>query len=436
MELVLAVVLVVLVIFAFLGSLRATVIASVAVPISLIGTFGLMYLMGYSLNNLSLMALTIATGFVVDDAIVMIENISRYIEEGEAPLHAADQGRDADRLHHHLADGLAGRGADPAALHGRRRRPALSRVRGDAGDHDPDLGGRLADAGADDVGALARSAPRRSRAASLRRAQAFFDRVMKRYDDALVWVIDHQGITLVVALLTFVVTVVLYLVIPKGLFPTQDTGQLQGRLDAAQDVSYDRMAQLQQQAARAILRGSGGRQPQLLRRRRRRQQHHAAHRQHADQPAPESRRPAGADGPPAPARPAGRRRDAEPAADAGPDHRRRNRPDRIPRLARRRRQRDDHQLDGPAGAAAADRAAGAQRQQRRRRAGTGGLRQRQPRHRGAPVDHRQLGRRRALQRLRPAHRLDHLHRDQPVPRHPRGAARRHHQRPRRSASST
>jgi multidrug efflux pump len=88
-ELVLAVVLVVLVIFAFLGSLRATVIASIAVPISLIGTFGLMYLLGYSLNNLSLMALTIATGFVVDDAIVMIENISRYIEQGEPPLRAA-----------------------------------------------------------------------------------------------------------------------------------------------------------------------------------------------------------------------------------------------------------------------------------------------------------------------------------------------------------
>ena len=91
-ELVLAVVLVVLVIFAFLGSLRATVIASVAVPISLIGTFGLMYLMGYSLNNLSLMALTIATGFVVDDAIVMIENIARYIEEGEPPMAAAIKG--------------------------------------------------------------------------------------------------------------------------------------------------------------------------------------------------------------------------------------------------------------------------------------------------------------------------------------------------------
>ena len=153
----LAVVLVVLVIFFFLHSLRATVIASLAVPISLIGTCGAMYLLGYSLNNLSLMALTIATGFVVDDAIVMIENISRHIEEGEPPFAGRAQGRDADRLHHHLADGVADRGADPAAVHGRRGRPAVPRVRGHAGDHHPDLGRGLADAGADDVGALARS---------------------------------------------------------------------------------------------------------------------------------------------------------------------------------------------------------------------------------------------------------------------------------------
>ena len=132
-ELALAVVLVVLVIFFFLHSLRATVIASIAVPISLIGTCGLMYLLGYSLNNLSLMALTIATGFVVDDAIVMIENIARYLEEGEQPFAGRAQGRDADRLHHHLADGVADRGADPAAVHGRRGGAAVPRVRGDAG---------------------------------------------------------------------------------------------------------------------------------------------------------------------------------------------------------------------------------------------------------------------------------------------------------------
>jgi multidrug efflux pump len=252
LELVLAVVLVVLVIFAFLGSLRATVIASVAVPISLIGTFGLMYMMGYSLNNLSLMALTIATGFVVDDAIVMIENISRYIEEGEPPLRAAVKGATqigftiisltvslvavlipllfmgdvVGRLFREFAVTLAITILISAVV-------SLTLV--------PMMSARW----------LKRAEKKKTGFGA--RAQIFFDRVMKRYDHSLGWVIDHQAITLVVALATFVLTVILYLAIPKGLFPTQDTGQLQGRLEASQDVSYDRMAQLQQQAARAIL---------------------------------------------------------------------------------------------------------------------------------------------------------------------------------------
>ena len=125
-ELGLAVVLVVLVIFLFLRSLSATLIPSLSVPLSLVGTLAVMYLCGFCLNNLSLMALTIATGFVVDDAIVMIENIARYIEEGDPPLQAALKGSRADRLHHHLADRLADRGADPAAVHGRRGRAACS----------------------------------------------------------------------------------------------------------------------------------------------------------------------------------------------------------------------------------------------------------------------------------------------------------------------
>ena len=252
MELMLAVVLVVLVIFAFLGSLRATVIASIAVPISLIGTFGLMYLMSYSLNNLSLMALTIATGFVVDDAIVMIENISRYIEKGEPPMQAAVKGATqigftiisltvsliavlipllfmgdvVGRLFREFAVTLAITILISAVV-------SLTLV--------PMMSARW----------LKRAEQKTSGVAA--RAQAFFARVMDRYDHGLAWVIDHQAITLVVALLTFVVTVLLYLAIPKGLFPTQDTGQLQGRLEAAQDVSYDRMASLQQQAALAIL---------------------------------------------------------------------------------------------------------------------------------------------------------------------------------------
>ncbi len=128
----LTIVLVVAVIYLFLRNLRATIIPGVAVPLSLIGTFGVMYLLGYSLNNLSLMALTISTGFVVDDAIVMIENIARYIEEGESPFEAALKGAEADRLHHRLAHRVAGGGADPAALHGRAHRPAVPRVRGHA----------------------------------------------------------------------------------------------------------------------------------------------------------------------------------------------------------------------------------------------------------------------------------------------------------------
>ena len=253
-ELVLAVVMVVLVIFAFLGSLRATVIASIAVPISLIGTCGAMYLLGYSLNNLSLMALTIATGFVVDDAIVMIENISRYIEEGESPMHAALKGAEqvgftiisltvsliavlipllfmgdiVGRLFREFAVTLAITILISAVV-------SLTLV--------PMMSARW----------LKPEPKDRQRSAFGRWAQAFSGGVMTRYDRSLHWVIAHQALTLFVALATMALTVVLYLTIPKGLFPTQDTGQLQGRVEAAQDVSYERMAQLQQAAAAAIL---------------------------------------------------------------------------------------------------------------------------------------------------------------------------------------
>ena len=140
-----------MVIFLFLRNVAATIIPSVAVPLSLVGTFGVMYLLGYSLNNLTLMALTISTGFVVDDAIVMIENIARYIEEGETPLRGGAERLRADRLHHRLADHLADRGADPAAVHGRHRGPAVPRIRGHAERHDSGVGRGFADADADDV---------------------------------------------------------------------------------------------------------------------------------------------------------------------------------------------------------------------------------------------------------------------------------------------
>jgi multidrug efflux pump len=252
LELALAVVMVVLVIFFFLHSVRATVIASLAVPISLIGTCGLMYLLGYSLNNLSLMALTIATGFVVDDAIVMIENIARYLEEGDPPFKAAIKGATqigftiisltvsliavlipllfmgdvVGRLFREFAVTLAITILISAVV-------SLTLV--------PMMSARWLRPQAEEGGRFGAS------------VQRFFDRVIARYDVWLIWVLRHQPLTLVVAVATLALTVLLYAVIPKGLFPTQDTGQLKARIEAAQDVSYTRMAALQLQAADAIL---------------------------------------------------------------------------------------------------------------------------------------------------------------------------------------
>ncbi|GAP37233.1 efflux RND transporter permease subunit [Piscinibacter sakaiensis] len=253
MELALAVLMVVLVIFFFLHSARATAIASLAVPISLIGSCGVMYLLGYSLNNLSLMALTIATGFVVDDAIVMLENITRHIEAGEAPMAAALKGARqigftiisltvsliavlipllfmgdvVGRLFREFAVTLAITILISAVV-------SLTLV--------PMMSARW-------LGDVHARGPGRFGAA----IQRFFDRVVAGYAVWLDRVLAHQALTLLVALATLALTVLLYLVIPKGLFPTQDTGQLQARLDAAQGVSYERMRGLQIQAAEALL---------------------------------------------------------------------------------------------------------------------------------------------------------------------------------------
>ncbi len=150
-EMMLTIALVVMVMFLFLRNLSATVIPSVAVPLSLVGTFGVMYLLGYSLDNLSLMALTISTGFVVDDAIVMIENIVALPRGRRIAAGGGAERLRADRLHHRFADRIADRGAHPAAVHGRHRRPPLPRVRDHAGRHDPDFGRGLAHPDADDV---------------------------------------------------------------------------------------------------------------------------------------------------------------------------------------------------------------------------------------------------------------------------------------------
>jgi multidrug efflux pump len=257
LELVLAVLLVVLVIFLFLHSPRATLIASLAVPISLVGTFGVMDLLGYSINNLSLMALTIASGFVVDDAIVMIENIARYIEGGMRPLEAALEGAAqigftiisltvsliavlipllfmgdvVGRLFREFAVTLA-MTIIISAVVSLTLTAALSARWLRQEPHVPPRG----------LGHY---------------WQLGFDRLVARYDRALTWVLDHQQLTLVVAFLTLVLTAVLYLAVPKGLFPTQDTGLLQAEVRTRQSVSFQKMGQLQQQAAAAILQDPG-----------------------------------------------------------------------------------------------------------------------------------------------------------------------------------
>ncbi|MHB8529322.1 MAG: efflux RND transporter permease subunit [Caulobacteraceae bacterium] len=252
-ELMLSVALVVAVIFLFLRSLQATFIASVAVPLSLVGTFALMYLLDFSLNNLTLMALTIATGFVVDDAIVMIENISRYIEAGEKPMEAALKGAEqigftiisltvsliavlipllfmgdvVGRLFREFAITLAVTIVISAVV-SLTLVPTLSArwLRTHDKVEDSDFG---------------------------RRSKNIIDRVIGHYDRSLNWVLDRQGATLAVAIVTLAVTVILFLLIPKGLFPTQDTGLVQGITQARQSVSYAGMANLQQRLSARLL---------------------------------------------------------------------------------------------------------------------------------------------------------------------------------------
>ena len=184
--LVLSVGLVVLVVLLFLRTIRATIIAGVALPVSLVATFGVMWFCGFSLDNLSLMALTIGTGFVVDDAIVMIENIVRHMEKGESPMQAALEGRQRDRLHGDLADPVADRRVHSAAVHDRPGRPHVPRVRADADHCRRHLGGGVADADADDV--LAHAAPRgrrRRRPVSAQYLNGLVDRVVAGYHRSL-----------------------------------------------------------------------------------------------------------------------------------------------------------------------------------------------------------------------------------------------------------
>jgi multidrug efflux pump len=262
LELGLAVVLVVLVILVFLRSPRATLIASLAVPISIVGSFGAMYLMGYSLNNLSLMALTIATGFVVDDAIVMIENIARYLEDGDRPLQAALKGAQqigftiisltvsliavlipllfmsdvVGRLFREFAVTLATTIVISAVV-SLTLTASLSALWLKREPH-----------------AGVPSASRRTRFAALADSwRNGFARLIDRYDGSLRWVLRHQRPVLVIAVATLALTALLYVVIPKGLFPTQDTGQIQADVRARESVSFAAMGEIQQSIAEKIL---------------------------------------------------------------------------------------------------------------------------------------------------------------------------------------
>jgi multidrug efflux pump len=249
--LLLTVFLVVAVIYVFLRSLRATIIPGIAVPLSLIGTFGVMYLCGYSLNNLSLMALTISTGFVVDDAIVMIENIARYVEEGEAPFQAALKG--AKQIGFTIVSltvslvavlipllfmgGLIGRLFREFAM-------TLAIAIGVSALLSLTLTAMM-------CAHLLRPHEEPTRLA--RAFERLFDRMVAGYDRSLKWVLAHQPLTLAVTIGTLALTLLLAFAVPKGFFPVQDTGLILGVSEAAPDVSFAAMMSRQRALAEEVM---------------------------------------------------------------------------------------------------------------------------------------------------------------------------------------
>ncbi len=253
LTLVVSVALVILVVFLFLRNARAAAIPSVAVPVSLVATFAVMYLCGFSLNNLSLMALTISTGFVVDDAIVMIENIARYLEHGESPCEAALKGSEQ------IGFTILSLTASLVAV----LIPLLFMG---------DVAGRLFKEFAVTLGVtiiisavvsltltpmmcarLLKRTPAEKAGRAYRLSQGALDRVIQAYGRSLGWVFKHQTATLCVALGTLALTVLLYLIAPKGFFPAQDTGLIMGISEARQSISFPAMAERQQALAKAIL---------------------------------------------------------------------------------------------------------------------------------------------------------------------------------------
>jgi multidrug efflux pump len=252
-ELLLCIALVVAVIFVFLRTFAATIIPGIAVPLSLVGTFGAMYALGFSLNNLTLMALTISTGFVVDDAIVMIENITRYVEQGEKPLAAALKGAEqigftimsltvsliavlipllfmgdiTGRLFREFAITLSATILISAAI-------SLTLT--------PMLCAKLL-----------RHKTTSQQSRFYQASERVFQKIVGFYERTLDWVLERRGLTLGVAVATLVLTIALLFIVPKGFFPVQDTGEIQAVSEATQTVSFEKMASLQQQLAATIL---------------------------------------------------------------------------------------------------------------------------------------------------------------------------------------
>jgi multidrug efflux pump len=252
-ELILTVVLVVLVIFFFLRNFAATIIPSIAVPLSLVGTLAVMKVLGYSINNLTMMAFTISTGFVVDDAIVMVENITRYLEEGDSPMEAALKGAQqigftiitltvsliavlipllfmgdiVGRLFRQFAVTLSVTILISAVV-------SLTLT--------PMMGARIL-----------HHTPDAEQSRFYRWTEGLFKRVIDAYGRSLRWVLQYETITLLVAVATLVLTVSLYIEIPKGFFPVQDTGVIQGVSQAPDSISFTAMSARQQQLSRVIL---------------------------------------------------------------------------------------------------------------------------------------------------------------------------------------
>lgn len=252
-ELMLTIGLVIMVIFLFLRSIAATFIPAVAVPLSIVGTFCFMYLLGYSLNNLSLMALTISTGFVVDDAIVMVENIDRYLEMGDSPLDAALKGSEqigftilsltvsliavlipllfmgdiVGRLFREFAVTLSVTILVSAVV-SLTLTPMLAAL-------------------------LLKHKPKSAQNKFYRKSEEAFEWVIAKYGNGVKWVLEHQTLTLLITLATFILTIVLYVVVPKGFFPVQDTGVIMAITEADQSVSFASMSARQLALSRVIL---------------------------------------------------------------------------------------------------------------------------------------------------------------------------------------